>query len=198
MRSTAGEASKLCTILDKLRFDTPIGPMGLQVCQNGVHSLDYLFSAFDADRCAEVVGKVRPEKKANSLHTDELCVFNWLRAYFEGQIDDLPKFFEHVRFCCFTGSVVSEFAVSVYKQLCAIPYGDTIHYSEIAAKIGHLKSARAVGGAVSRNPVSLMIPCHRVVPKSGDIGKYSHGKLDQLKRTLLLFEARQSRKSIHF
>ncbi|KFD64757.1 hypothetical protein M514_09117 [Trichuris suis] len=145
----------------------------------------------------ELCREVYPQKKEESLLADELSVFNWLRAYFEGRVDDLPKLFENMRFCCLVGNRngISEFAVKVYKQLCAIPYGNTIHYSEIAAKIGQPKAARAVGGAVSTNPVTLIIPCHRVTPKTGITGRYSHGKLDELKRTLLRFEACRLKKT---
>ncbi|CDW57215.1 methylated dna protein cysteine; methylated dna (protein) cysteine [Trichuris trichiura] len=188
----------MCIVHDEVRFDTPIGVMGLHLCKNGVHSLNFLFNSFDPDRCKEVAGEVHPQKKEEMLVADELTVLNWLRAYFEGRVDDLPKLFENMRFCCLAsnGNGVSEFAVKVYNQLCAIPFGSTIHYSEVAAKIGQPKAARAVGGAVSVNPVTLIIPCHRVVPKTGSVGRYSHGKLDELKKTLLHFEARLLKKKV--
>jgi AraC family transcriptional regulator of adaptative response/methylated-DNA-[protein]-cysteine methyltransferase len=81
---------------------------------------------------------------------------------------------------------VTAFQWRVYKELCAIPYGITRSYGEIAEVLGHPKAARAVGWACAINPVSLVIPCHRVVQKNGSLGGYRWG-LDR-KRLLLAKE----------
>jgi AraC family transcriptional regulator of adaptative response/methylated-DNA-[protein]-cysteine methyltransferase len=83
----------------------------------------------------------------------------------------------------------SPFQLAVWKELLAIPSGATISYGELAARIGRPGAARAVGTAVSLNPVALLIPCHRVVRASGEMGNYRWGKelkmqiLDSEKRT---------------
>ncbi len=74
----------------------------------------------------------------------------------------------------------------VYEALRAIPYGQTRTYGEIAEGIGHPKSARAVARACATNPMAIIIPCHRVVPKDGGLGGYRWG-LDR-KKTLLAKE----------
>ena len=58
------------------------------------------------------------------------------------------------------------------EAVAAIPYGRTASYGEIARRIGAPRAARAVGGAVGRNPISLLIPCHRVIAADGTIGGY--------------------------
>ncbi len=85
----------------------------------------------------------------------------------------------------------SEFRHMVWDLLCEIPYGEVTSYGEIAKKIA-LKtgkksmSAQAVGGAVGHNPISIIIPCHRVIGKNGDLTGYAGGL--EIKRTLLALE----------
>ena len=81
------------------------------------------------------------------------------------------------------------FRKTVWEELLRIPFGKTVTYGEIADRIGALSrtSARAVGGAVGHNPVSLIVPCHRVVGAGGALTGYAGG-LD-LKRRLLFLEA---------
>jgi O-6-methylguanine DNA methyltransferase len=82
----------------------------------------------------------------------------------------------------------------VLEAVAAIPWGRTASYGEIARQIGAPRAARAVGGAVGRNPVSLLIPCHRVIAADGSIGGYgsdgwgSRTERLAMKRDLLLRE----------
>jgi methylated-DNA-[protein]-cysteine S-methyltransferase len=61
----------------------------------------------------------------------------------------------------------------VWKYLQSIPYGKTVSYQVVAKAIGHPKSARAVGTACKRNPIPIIIPCHRVISSTGQIGQYA-------------------------
>ena len=100
----------------------------------------------------------------------------WLDLYFGGEVPD------------FTPELSprgSAFRRRVWDALLAIPYGHTTTYGEIAKKLG-CKSAQAVGGAVGRNPVSLLIPCHRVLGADGSLTGYAGG-VDK-KRSLLELE----------
>jgi methylated-DNA-[protein]-cysteine S-methyltransferase len=82
----------------------------------------------------------------------------------------------------------------VLEAVAAIPCGSTASYGEIARRIGAPRAARAVGGAVGRNPISLLIPCHRVIAADGTIGGYggdgwgSRGERLAIKRSLLAHE----------
>lgn len=80
----------------------------------------------------------------------------------------------------------TEFQLSVWQALLNIKRGDVCSYGEIANDIGRNKAARAVGSAVGSNPVSLIVPCHRVVQQSGQLGNYGWGV--DLKHQLLAEE----------
>lgn len=81
----------------------------------------------------------------------------------------------------------TEFQKKVWAALCAIPYGETRSYGQIAAAVGNPKGARAVGMACNRNPIGIVIPCHRVVGADGALTGY-FGGLD-LKAALLRLES---------
>jgi AraC family transcriptional regulator of adaptative response/methylated-DNA-[protein]-cysteine methyltransferase len=81
----------------------------------------------------------------------------------------------------------TDFEVRVWETLLKIPMGRTITYSDIAVKLGSSKAARAVGAAVGRNPISFVVPCHRVLGKSGSITGYHWGLTR--KRAMLGWEA---------
>ncbi len=79
------------------------------------------------------------------------------------------------------------FQVDVWEALRAIPYGETVSYGELARRIGRPAAVRAVGLANGRNPVSIVVPCHRVIGANGSLTGYGGG-LDR-KRHLLALEA---------
>lgn len=85
----------------------------------------------------------------------------------------------------------TEFQRRVWAQLCRIPYGETRSYQDIAAALGNAKASRAVGMANNRNPVVIVVPCHRVVGKGGSLVGYAGG-LDR-KEFLLKLEAEHGR-----
>ncbi|MGQ9654313.1 MAG: methylated-DNA--[protein]-cysteine S-methyltransferase [Thermodesulfobacteriota bacterium] len=101
-----------------------------------------------------------------------------LREYFEGKREefDLPLDLRGTRF-----------QLRVWRALQAIPFGETRSYKDIAFEIGHPGAFRAVGQANGRNPVPIVIPCHRVLRSDGGIGGFSSG-LD-IKARLLAMEA---------
>lgn len=81
--------------------------------------------------------------------------------------------------------VGDEFQQSVWRMLREIPYGDTVTYGELAVRLGDRNLARRVGGAVGRNPISILVPCHRVVGADGSLTGYAGG-LDRKRRLLEL------------
>jgi methylated-DNA-[protein]-cysteine S-methyltransferase len=80
----------------------------------------------------------------------------------------------------------TEFQKSVWNALCEIPYGETRTYKEIAVSIGNPKAYRAVGLANNRNPIAIIVPCHRVIGADGKLTGYASG-LD-IKEFLLRLE----------
>lgn len=112
-----------------------------------------------------------------------LAAKEWLDRYFAGKrpvISELPL-----------APIGGEFRQGVWSILCEIPYGEVITYGELAKKMAiriskQKMSAQAVGGAVGHNPISIIIPCHRVVGTGGSLTGYSGGVSKKLK--LLEFE----------
>ncbi|WNY28795.1 Methylated-DNA--protein-cysteine methyltransferase [Methanimicrococcus stummii] len=110
------------------------------------------------------------------VQNDDLPVFaaakTWLDRYFEGEkptASDLPL-----------APIGGEFRQAVWKILCEIPYGECITYGDIAKKVAvqmnkPSMSGQAVGGAVGHNPISIIIPCHRVVGSNGSLTGYAGG-----------------------
>ena len=102
----------------------------------------------------------------------------WLDAYFSGEAPD------HTPPLRPRGT---PFQLAVWRLLTEIPYGQTVTYGALAARLHRPGAAQAVGGAVGRNPLSLMIPCHRVVAADGGLTGYAGGL--ERKRWLLALEA---------
>ena len=128
--------------------------------------------------------KYFPHKLISESIESELPIFtqtiNWLDTYFGGKVPD------------FTPQIslqTTPFRKAVYEILLLIPYGKTMTYGEIANILAEQKgiermSAQAVGGAVGHNPVSIIIPCHRVVGADGSLTGYAGGldrKIELLK-----------------
>jgi len=82
----------------------------------------------------------------------------------------------------------TDFMQSVWRALREIPYGETVSYKDIAVKVGNPKAVRAVGMANNRNPIAIVIPCHRVIGSDGQLVGYRSGL--ENKRKLLELEAR--------
>lgn len=100
-----------------------------------------------------------------------------LREYFEGkrQRFTIPLWIEG-----------TAFQKEVWERLCRIPFGETRSYGQIAEAIGHAKAVRAVGLANGRNPISIVVPCHRVIGSDGSLTGYGGGI--ERKRFLLELE----------
>jgi O-6-methylguanine DNA methyltransferase len=80
----------------------------------------------------------------------------------------------------------TDFQLRVWSALREIPYGETRSYAQVARQIGHPRAVRAVGTANGANPLSLVVPCHRVIASGGKLGGYGGGL--ELKRRLLAME----------
>ncbi len=83
----------------------------------------------------------------------------------------------------------TDFQLKVWDALLELEYGETCSYSDIAARVGRPNAVRAVGSANGANPVSLVVPCHRVIAADGTLGGYGGGLV--LKRRLLAMEQGQ-------
>ena len=126
----------------------------------------------------KTVGELSGEGRRTEF-TDK--VFMELREYFEGtrRSFDIPY--------RLTGT---EFQLKVWSELEKIPYGTTCTYKEIAERIGNSKAVRAVGSACGKNPVWIVVPCHRAIGSDGRLTGYAGG-ID-MKRELLETEKQNS------
>lgn len=118
------------------------------------------------------------------------------RGVFGAVIDQLSEYFagERTDFEFETRPDGTDFQKRVWHALREIPYGQTRTYGQIAEQIGNPKSSRAVGMANGRNPLSIIVPCHRVIGSSGSLIGYGGG-VDR-KRFLLELETAQTRMSV--
>ena len=110
---------------------------------------------------------------------DPLGVKSRLEAYFAGDITGVDTIV--------VDGGGSPFQRSVWKAISTVAFGETITYAELAERAGHAGSARAAGGATGRNPIGIIVPCHRIMGSNGDLTGYAGG-LDR-KRALLELEA---------
>lgn len=144
---------------------TPIGTMIATADEHGITSLDF------ADEAAEV---------SNSDHSLLLRLERELEEYFEG---------ERTVFTLPLAPRGTPFQQAVWETLRTIPYGETLSYAQEAERFGNPKAVRAVANANARNPISILIPCHRVIATGGGLGGYTGGV--EKKAFLLALEQRQ-------
>ncbi|MCL2115600.1 MAG: methylated-DNA--[protein]-cysteine S-methyltransferase [Methanobrevibacter sp.] len=116
------------------------------------------------------------------VEKNDIPIFNstieWLDSYFTGEKPNVSELT--------LAPIGTEFRQKVWKILCKIPYGELITYGDIAKKIASemnkkTMSAQAVGGAVGHNPISIIIPCHRVVGSNGSLTGYAGGISKKIK-----------------
>ncbi len=143
------------------QYSSPFGPLKLTL--RGTMLVELAFPPFDATETTH----------DRSFDT----IFRQLDAYFSGQ----PH-----RFSLDIALRGTDFQLRVWQTLQQIPWGETRSYSDIARAIGRPSACRAVAQAIGRNPVGIVIPCHRVIGKDGSLTGFGGGL--PLKRRLLELE----------
>lgn len=125
------------------------------------------------------IGKTKVEPEKDWIYNEEifLNVIDQLDAYFKGKL---------TTFDIELNIQGTDFQKKVWQQLVKIPYGETISYGELAKRIGNPKASRAVGMANGKNPISIIVPCHRVIGKNGSLTGFGGGL--EAKKTLLDLE----------
>lgn len=153
-----------------LYLPSPIGTLRLEANQHGICCLAF---------CRTIV-----ECPASSASPLLIEAKKQLDEYFAGKrkIFSLPLSFQG-----------TAFQIRVWEALQTIPYGETWYYGQLAEAVGNSKACRAVGMANNRNPLPILIPCHRVIGKNGSLTGYGGG-LD-IKEKLLALEQRTRREN---
>lgn len=123
----------------------------------------------EAISCLYMNGEGRYDERKQGLTADP--------AAFAEAAEQLDQYFagEREHFELDLRPAGSEFQLKVWRALEAIPFGQTRSYGEIAAAVGQPKAARAVGGANNKNPIAVIVPCHRVIGASGALVGYGGG-----------------------
>lgn len=159
--------------LKSATFDSPVGLLTIVASDAGLRAVLWPVEKDGRVSFAEPV-----EAGDHPIIDATICQ---LRQYQDGELQsfDLPL-----------DLVGTDFQKSVWKALSSIPYGETMSYGELAAELGKPSASRAVGSATGRNPISIVVPCHRLVASSGKLTGFAGG-LDA-KRWLLDHEQRQN------
>jgi methylated-DNA-[protein]-cysteine S-methyltransferase len=155
--------------LVSLRWASPLGPMLLAASEHGLAGLWFVGQKHGP------IGVHWPEAPDHSMLRQAV---RELAEYFAGTRTrfDVPLDFTHG----------TDFQQSVWRALLSIPPGRTTSYAELGRRLGRPQAARAVGAAVGRNPLSILVPCHRVLGTGGSLTGYAGG-LDR-KSALLRLE----------
>lgn len=151
--------------------------MGVVISQKGLHMIIL------PQKTAEAIKKVLEEHYTEELIRDEkglAKISGRIRNYLNGERVVFKEKFDV--------EGITPFEMKVWDTVYGIPYGETRSYDWVAKEVGNPKEVRAVGQALKRNRLPVIIPCHRVINKSGDLGGYSGGV--ELKRKLLKIEGR--------
>jgi methylated-DNA-[protein]-cysteine S-methyltransferase len=155
--------------------DSPFGPLLLAQTPRGLIRVG--LPNQDADELlVELSERISPRVLEAPAQLDEAR--RELDLYFEGKLDrfDLPLDWR-----------LSEgFRLRVLRAIARIPYGETRSYTQMAAKAGNERAVRAAGTACGRNPIPLVVPCHRVLRRGGALGGYGGGL--PMKEALLQLE----------
>ena len=156
------------------QYNSPLGTILLACDNEGLIGL-----WFEGQKYFASILDKTAAKKDSALFKEPI---RWLDMYFAGKN---PGFTPPLHF------LGTAFQKDVWRLLLAIPYGETVTYGDIAMELTREKnlshvSARAIGGAVARNTISIIVPCHRVVGANGSLTGYAGG-IDK-KRALLAFE----------
>lgn len=160
-------------VLDQMIvMESPFGPLTL--ISDGSHLLELQFGGdLHGVHAVPVQSRKRLWCPALQKAREELC------EYFEGRLQEFTV--------PFTMQGTS-FQKRVWSELCEVPFGATCSYSQLAARVGSPQAARAVGVAMGRNPLAIIVPCHRVIGADGSLTGFGGG-LDT-KRLLLDHERR--------
>lgn len=152
------------------KMSSPIGDLFLVASEKGLKSLFWKKTA-GISLAKNLDLQKAPDKVLKQTHDE-------LQKYFEGTLQ---------KFTVPLDTEGTDFQKEVWAQLLKIPYGKTVSYTETARRIKKDKAVRAVGTANGKNPICIIIPCHRVIAADGGLGGYSGGL--QRKEYLLRQEA---------
>jgi O-6-methylguanine DNA methyltransferase len=167
-------------MLHSTTTNSPVGPLFLAASIGGLVALEF-------DRRLPGQQTIRPNPRDLRAETRGIA-FQESASFLEPYVRELGEYFAAQRreFSFSLDLRGTDFQVSCWRALITIPYGETRSYADIARAIGRPQGFRAVGMANNRNPIAIVVPCHRVIASDGTLCGYGGG-LD-VKRKLLELE----------
>ena len=161
-------------------FQTAVGTCGIAWTERGVDCF-VLPCGSDASVKSELM-KRRPEREIIAKPPRHIAqAAKKIAVHLDGKLDELKDIDVDLSSCTL-------FERKVYRTLRTVKPGTTVTYGELAKRAGNPNAARAVGSAMRKNPISLIVPCHRVVKSDGSLGQFSAPAGPRLKRRLLDIE----------
>lgn len=145
-------------------IDSPVGPLTVVASAAGLRAV--LWPDDDAARVPDVARVDSQSAAPTAVRTIIDEVARQLAEYFDGVRTDFDVPLDPVG---------TDFQRAAWRALRQIPYGETVSYGEQAARMGDRNKARAVGAANGRNPISIIVPCHRVVGSNGSLTGFAGG-----------------------
>ena len=164
--------------LEYITFNTKMGWVGVLGSAKGL--LCFALPQSSAQEARRLLGDSVNQATLSPRRFEDLM--ERLRAYFSGHKVDFPDELDL--------SAATAFQCQVWEITRLIPYGETRSYAWVAEQIKRPKAARAVGQALGRNPLPVIVPCHRVLNTDGKLGGFSEGL--EMKRQLLFLESSAS------
>jgi O-6-methylguanine DNA methyltransferase len=167
-------------ILHFSRFASPVGPLFLAASEHGLVALEFDARLPGQQTIRPNPRDLRVESKSMRFEESE----RQLRPY----VCELEEYFVGSRraFSFALDLRGTDFQLACWRALVAIPYGETRSYADIARAVGRPQGFRAVGMANNRNPIAIVVPCHRVIASDGTLCGYGGGL--EIKRKLLELE----------
>ena len=149
--------------METIHYQSPVGCLKIVADKQAIVGLQL------------IDGNPKNEKQVENEILQMAC--KQLDEYFQGkrQVFDLPL-----------STQGTAFQQKVWEELQRIPYGKTISYAQLAQSVNHPKACRAAGSANGKNPIAIIIPCHRVINAGGGLGGYAYGL--KVKKQLLELE----------
>lgn len=152
-------------------YNSPIGVLKISEDEGSITNLSMYSKSEDSACCVEL------QQKQQSIHNNGQCTGERCSGLLAEACSQLDEYFKGQRkqFDLPINYIGTPFQKRVWKELRNIPYGETRSYEDIAIGVGSPKAVRAVGQANHRNPILLIIPCHRVIHKNGDVSGFACG-----------------------
>ncbi len=155
-------------ILSFATWETPLGKMQAIASESGLCALEFMTPDRQQLLKARLKRWFPGEHRQSDCHSSTLAVAReWLDVYFAGDFARLPTISLDPR--------GTDFELGVWQEMRRLKVGTTISYAALAAKVGNPNASRAVGNASRRNPLALIVPCHRVIGSNGNLTGYGGG-----------------------